>query len=242
MGGMVHGNSFSIYSGQVMGMFGLFGSGRTETGKVIARVLKRSLLYPGSIVFDCVPLRYRVPVQAVADGIANVAEDRKVLSYLESTRIAEDTYLRVLASLRSNLRLERESAMNSVASEWSRRLSIRSIDRNAHVIELSGGNQQKVVFAGTLAQKPKLVISDEPTQSVDVGAIAQIHATINDLANQGVAVVVFSSCLPEIMSTAIGYLHVGPNALSRASTSGMRSRKASCTRQYTKGTGKTWNS
>jgi simple sugar transport system ATP-binding protein len=200
MGSIVHNNSFSIYSGQVTGMFGLIGSGRTETAKVIAGVLKRNLLHGGSIIFDDVPVRYRVPAQAVADGIAYVTEDRKVEGYFESMSIAENIYLRMLASLRSNLGLVRKSEMNAVASDWSKRLSIRAIDSNANVIELSGGNQQKVVIAGALAQKPKLVIFDEPTRGVDVGAIAEIHATINDLANQGVAVMVISSYLPEIMN------------------------------------------
>src|SRR5690606_37018215 len=85
---------------------------------------------------------------------------------------------------------------------WTERLNVRAIDGNAKVIELSGGNQQKVVVAKALVQQPKLIIFDEPTRGVDVGAIAEIHAVINDLADSGLAVVVISSYLPEIMNLA----------------------------------------
>lgn len=87
-----------------------------------------------------------------------------------------------------------------MAAEWSKKLNIKAINSNARVIELSGGNQQKVVIARALVQKPKIVIFDEPTRGVDVGAIAEIHQLINELADQGIAVVVISSYLPEIMN------------------------------------------
>ena len=89
-----------------------------------------------------------------------------------------------------------------VAEEWTKSLKIRTIDPDAKVIELSGGNQQKVVIAKALIQKPRLVIFDEPTRGVDVGAIAEIHSFINRLADDGIAVVVVSSYLPEILTLA----------------------------------------
>jgi simple sugar transport system ATP-binding protein len=89
--------------------------------------------------------------------------------------------------------------MKTIAAEWIGALGIRAINGDARVIELSGGNQQKVVVAKALAQKPKLVIFDEPTRGVDVGAIAEIHQLINRLADQGIAVLVISSYLPEIL-------------------------------------------
>jgi simple sugar transport system ATP-binding protein len=94
----------------------------------------------------------------------------------------------------------RMSEISALAGEWTRALNIRAIDSNARVIELSGGNQQKVVIAKSLAQKPKLVIFDEPTRGVDVGAIAEIHQLIARLANDGLAVIVISSYLPEILN------------------------------------------
>ena len=87
-----------------------------------------------------------------------------------------------------------------LAAEWTQRLGVRAIDSGARVIELSGGNQQKVVIAKSLIQKPELVIFDEPTRGVDVGAIVEIHRFVNDLADDGVAVVVISSYLPEVLA------------------------------------------
>ncbi len=92
------------------------------------------------------------------------------------------------------------SEVRDMAKDWIKRLNIRAINSNARVIELSGGNQQKVVIARALVQKPKVVIFDEPTRGVDVGAIAEIHHLINELADSGIAVVVISSYLPEIMN------------------------------------------
>src|SRR5262249_57043453 len=89
--------------------------------------------------------------------------------------------------------------MQALAADWRGRLNIRAITGNARVVELSGGNQQKVVIGKGLIQKPRLVIFDEPTRGVDVGAIAEIHHFINALADDGLAVVVISSYLPEIM-------------------------------------------
>jgi simple sugar transport system ATP-binding protein len=90
--------------------------------------------------------------------------------------------------------------MRDLAASWTRKLNIRTLDSDARVIELSGGNQQKVVIAKALVQKPKLVIFDEPTRGVDVGAIAEIHQLIGSLADEGLAVIVISSYLPEILS------------------------------------------
>ena len=90
--------------------------------------------------------------------------------------------------------------MRALADQWTKALNIRAINSNARVIELSGGNQQKVVIAKSLVQKPKLIIFDEPTRGVDVGAIAEIHQFINRLADEGLAVVVISSYLPEVMN------------------------------------------
>jgi simple sugar transport system ATP-binding protein len=86
-----------------------------------------------------------------------------------------------------------------VAGQWTKSLNIKAINQDARVVELSGGNQQKVVVAKSLAQLPKLTIFDEPTRGVDVGAIAEIHQLINRIADEGLAVVVISSYLPEIL-------------------------------------------
>lgn len=199
MGAMVRNTSFSIYEGQITGLFGLVGSGRTETAKVIAGALKRDFLRGGEIEFDGRPVRYNTPRPAVRDGIVYVTEDRKLEGFFETMSIAENLFSGHLAAGLDRSAVVSRREMSALAETWSRALSIRSINSDARVIELSGGNQQKVVIGKTLVQKPRLVIFDEPTRGVDVAAIAEIHHLIEKLADEGLAVVVISSYLPEIL-------------------------------------------
>ena len=199
MGAAVKNNSFSVFSGQITGIFGLIGSGRTETAKVVAGVLKRDFFHGGQVRLDGKPVRYRVPRPAVRDGIVYVTEDRKVEGFFETMSIAENIYLGAVAGGCTKSATISMSEMRAVAAQWTKSLNIKAINQDARVVELSGGNQQKVVVAKSLAQLPKLIIFDEPTRGVDVGAIAEIHQLINRIADEGLAVVVISSYLPEIL-------------------------------------------
>jgi simple sugar transport system ATP-binding protein len=200
MGRMVRNTSFSVYAGQITGVFGLIGSGRTESLKVVAGVLKRNFFHGGIVRLLGRPVRYRTPRPAVKAGIAYVTEDRKVEGIFETMSIAESIHIGALAASRGRSWLISRREMRALAARWTEALSIRSINANARVLELSGGNQQKVVIAKALVQDPRIVIFDEPTRGVDVGAIAEIHQIINDLADQGLAVVVISSYLPEVLN------------------------------------------
>ncbi len=200
MGKVVRNTSFTIYAGQITGIFGLIGSGRTETAKIIAGVAKRDFFHGGEIHLFGRSVRYRVPRPAVLDGVCYVTEDRKVEGFFETMSIAENLHMGELASTQSKGFIVRMAQMRALAEEWTRKLDIKAINGNARVIELSGGNQQKVVIAKSLVQKPKVIIFDEPTRGVDVGAIAEIHQLINRLADDGLAVVVISSYLPEILN------------------------------------------
>jgi simple sugar transport system ATP-binding protein len=200
MGNVVKNTSFSIYAGQITGMFGLIGSGRTETAKIIAGVVKRNFFNGGEIYLRDRLVRYRVPRQAMQDGIVYVTEDRKIEGFFETMTIAENLHMGALAAGNTKSAVFNMTEMRMLADEWTKALNIRAINSNARVIELSGGNQQKVVISKSLVQKPKVIIFDEPTRGVDVGAIAEIHAFINKLAQDGLAVVVISSYLPEIMN------------------------------------------
>jgi simple sugar transport system ATP-binding protein len=202
MGMMVRNNSFSVFAGQITGVFGLVGSGRTETFKVVAGVLKRDYLHGGKVVFNGRPVRYRVPAKAIAAGIAYVTEDRKVDGFFETMSISRNIYTGLLAKLRGRRKLVRGGEENAVGSKWIKSLNVRAVNEDAKVIELSGGNQQKVVIAKSLAQEPELIIFDEPTRGVDVGAVAEIHQIIRGLADAGKAVVVISSYLPEVLTLA----------------------------------------
>lgn len=200
VGSMVRNTSFSVFAGQITGVFGLIGSGRTETFKVIAGVIKRDFRYGGKILFNEKAVRYRVPAPAVSAGIAYITEDRKVDGFFETMTIPRNIYVGSLAKIGARRHLVRTREEKTIGATWRERLKIRSVTPGAKVIELSGGNQQKVVIAKSLIQNPEVVIFDEPTRGVDVGAVAEIHELINQLAEQGLAVVVISSYLPEIMT------------------------------------------
>ena len=200
MAAMVKNNSLSVFAGQVTGVFGLVGSGRTETFKVVAGVIKRDLMHGGEILLHGRPVRYLVPAPAVRDGIVYVTEDRKIEGFFETQSIAGNVYLGLLAKLRGRRPLVSKSEAARVGKAWIEKLGIKAIGQDVKAIELSGGNQQKVVIAKSLVQEPELIIFDEPTRGVDVGAIGEIHQLINRLADEGKAVVVISSYLPEVMA------------------------------------------
>jgi simple sugar transport system ATP-binding protein len=200
MGNVVRNNSFTVYGGQITGIFGLIGSGRTETAKIIAGIYKRRFFHGGEVLLNGRPVRYRVPRPAVRDGIVYVTEDRKIEGFFETMSIAENLYEGLLVAGLNRSSVVSMSEMRELAERWTKTLNIRAINSNARVIELSGGNQQKLVIAKALVQKPKLIIFDEPTRGVDVGAIAEIHQLINRLADEGLAVLVISSYLPEVLN------------------------------------------
>ncbi len=199
-GNTVKNMSFSAYAGEVTGIGGLIGSGRTEVAKVIAGEVKRNWLNGGMIYLNGKSIRYRLPRQAIRDGIAYVTEDRKLNGFFETMNIAENIYIGKSVAREGRRLLHSSVRQSSVAQEWIDRLQIRAISRNVKVKELSGGNQQKVVIVKSLVQKPNVIIFDEPTRGVDVGAIEEIHLFIRKLARDGATVIVISSYLPELLS------------------------------------------
>ena len=200
MAPMVKNNSLSVFAGQITGVFGLVGSGRTETFKIVAgRAQARLLLRRRDLPARQAGALPRA-APAVRDGIAYVTEDRKVEGFFETMSIARNIYLGLMAKFPSGRALLSRREATKVGRDWIEKLNIRAIGDEASVVELSGGNQQKVVIAKSLVQEPDLIIFDEPTRGVDVGAIVEIHQLINRLADEGKAVVVISSYLPEIMA------------------------------------------
>jgi simple sugar transport system ATP-binding protein len=200
MQNQVRNTSFSIFAGQVTGIFGLVGSGRTETARIIAGVVKRDAFHGGDIRLGDRSIRYRTPRAAVNDGIVYVTDDRKGDGFFETMSVADNLYIGQISSRESHGILAKRNEKQTLAARWTKKLNIRALSEDSRVIELSGGNQQKVVIAKGLVQNPKLVIFDEPTRGVDVGAIAEIHQLISALADVGLAVIVISSYLPEILS------------------------------------------
>jgi ABC-type sugar transport system ATPase subunit len=202
MGMAVKNMSFSVYAGEVVGIAGLIGSGRTEIAKVIYGALKRNLVNGGTIRLRGKPIRYRVPRQAINDGIAYITEDRKANGFFETMIVDDNVYIGKLATRLGWSFLLSRTRRSKLANYWVERLKISALQRKAKIVELSGGNQQKVVLAKTLAQDPSIIFFDEPTRGVDVGTIPHIHAEIRRLADEGKAVVVISSYLPEILAVS----------------------------------------
>jgi simple sugar transport system ATP-binding protein len=198
MGSMVNNMSFSVFPGEITGIAGLIGSGRSEVAKVIMGHTKRNF-GGGRIWLDGREVRYSLPAQAVADGIAYVSEDRKLDGFFETMSVEENIGLGWLAKFGRGRTLAPVRAMRELARDWQARLSIRGIGTGQPVLNLSGGNQQKVVIAKSMVQQPRLVIFDEPTRGVDVGAIAEIRQIIRSVADGGAGVILISSYLPEIL-------------------------------------------
>ncbi len=200
MQNFVRNSSFSIFAGQVTGVFGLVGSGRTEMARIIAGVAKRDFFHGGDVRLENKSVRYQTPRAAVGDGVVYVTEDRKGDGFFETMSVAENIYIGKISSRQSHGLMASTSEREALAAAWRKKLNIRALSGDSRVIVLSGGNQQKVVIAKALVQKPRLIIFDEPTRGVDVGAIAEIQHLISALADEGLAVVVISSYLPEILS------------------------------------------
>ena len=213
MQNQVRNTSFSIFAGQVTGVFGLVGSGRTETARIIAGVLKRDAFHGGDIRLGDRSVRYRTPRTAVGDGVVYVTEDRKGDGLLRDHVGRGQHLYRADRGPQIAWDLARRSEKQALAAHWTKKLNIRALSSDARVIELSGGNQQKVVIAKSLVQNPKLIIFDEPTRGVDVGAIAEIHHLIGALADDGLAVVrhfVLLAGDPEPVGSHPGF-EAGPN-------------------------------
>jgi ribose transport system ATP-binding protein len=180
-----------LHAGEILGVAGLQGSGRTELAKAIfgADPIDR-----GTLELDGEPRRISSPRAAVAAGIGFVTEDRKAEGLALAQPIRDNVTL-AWRSLRRSLRRDRELDVGSLVKA----VELRFRGLGQEVRFLSGGNQQKVVLAKWLATEPRLVIFDEPTRGIDVGAKAGIHDLIRGLANEGVAVIMISSELPEVI-------------------------------------------
>jgi len=171
------------------------GAGRTELARVLLGVTPADA---GEMLFNGQRIAVRSPEEAVARGIAYVPEDRRRHGVILEMPVAANMTMAIHRRLfpRTWLRL---GAERQLALEYLRALDVQVSGPDAPVLQLSGGNQQKVALARWLATKPKLLILDEPTQGVDVGAKSEIHKIIRRLAKEGLAVLMISSDLPEVL-------------------------------------------
>ncbi len=195
-------NAFSdinleVYRGQVLGFAGLVGSRRTDVGMALFGVEPAD---SGEIIFGGKAARIRSPEQALRLGIAYMTEDRRQIGLTMPMSIATNITLPMLHKYLSRLGLVKPKDEEVTAEQYRQRLSIRAPSVHEQVGRLSGGNQQKVMLSKWLNTQPQLLILDEPTRGIDVGAKAEVHHIINDLAAQGLGIILISSDMPEIMA------------------------------------------
>ncbi|WP_412057276.1 sugar ABC transporter ATP-binding protein [Bartonella sp. DGB2] len=196
-GTALHDITFDVRAGEILGVAGLVGAGRSE----IARCIFGADPYAaGTFELDGAPYRPRDPLHALEQGIALVPEDRKREGAILGLPIGDNLSLSCLSTLkRWGVFIDRPKEKALIES-YQRLLKIKMTDPSQEVRKLSGGNQQKVILARCMAQHPRILIVDEPTRGVDVGAKSEVHQVLFDMAKQGVAVIVISSDLPEVMA------------------------------------------
>ena len=189
--------SFSVHAGEVLGVAGLLGAGRTE---LLEAIFGASPVPPsGTIRLEQTPVHFTHPDHAITAGIAMVTEDRKALGLFDRMTVAENITIRRLPALTIGPFVNPRAERNAV--QWSiEELAIKTAGGDAPVTSLSGGNQQKCILARWLLIEPKVLLLDEPTRGIDVGAKAEIYALIRKLVSQGRAIIMTSSELPELLA------------------------------------------
>jgi len=194
--GNIAGIHFEVRAGEVLGVAGLIGAGRSEILNALFGVNRRT---SGQVLLDGKPLSIGRPADAIAAGIGFVTEDRKSQGLVLGLSLRENVTLVHLGKYARGGIINRKAEERAVKKLMDE-LQIRARDAELEVKALSGGNQQKVVFAKWLAKAPKVLLLDEPTRGVDVGGKAEIYHTINRLAAAGTAIVMVSSELPEVLA------------------------------------------
>ncbi len=199
--------SFKVHQGEILGIAGLMGAGRSEIMRTIFGLEPAS---SGQIYLHNQAFKIKTPLQAIQNGIGFITENRRDEGLVLDFSISDNI------SLASTTQLSKYGIINSqleseFVADLAQRLAVKMSSAQLAVKQLSGGNQQKVVIAKWVGIKPQLLIMDEPTRGVDVGAKREIYQLMNDLTSQGVAIIMVSSELPEVlgMSDRIVVIHEG---------------------------------
>ncbi len=206
-GGISEPISLTVHEGEILGVSGLVGAGRTELAETLFGLRP---CFSGTMLVDGEPVSFRNPNQAIKAGVVLVPEDRKRHGLVLEDTIEHNFSLPNLDTL-SHAQLVNQREERVLAEELRTKLSVRTSGVSKTVGLLSGGNQQKVVLGKWLARKPRVLIVDEPTRGVDVGAKSEIYALLDQLAAEGTAILMISSDLEEIlgMSDRVAVLHEG---------------------------------
>lgn len=191
--------SFKLYRGEVLGLTGLVGAGRTEVARAIYGIEAAD---SGTITIEGKKVHVRSAPEGLKNGIAYLPEDRRSQGIIQAQSINNNITIAALNQLKNRLGLLSASKEQALTDEMIEKIDIRPKIPEMLAGKLSGGNQQKVVFGKWLATSPKVLIVDEPTVGVDIGAKTEIHRLLWDLAEQGIGVIMISSELPEILAVS----------------------------------------
>lgn len=187
--------NFDLYKGEILGFYGLVGSGKTEIAKAVYGYDKST----GEIIVNSIPMHTRSVISRIRQGLAMAPEERRTEGLFTQLSIKENIPLMNIKKI-SNNGLLISSKEKKLATEYIKKIKIAARNENQIVASLSGGNQQKVVFSKCIASDCSILMLDEPTRGVDVGAKEEIYSIVRDLSrNEGVSIVIFSSELPEIL-------------------------------------------
>jgi rhamnose transport system ATP-binding protein len=190
--------SFEVRAGEIVALAGLVGAGRTEVARAVFGIDRYDA---GTVTFQGARLPGRRPQAAIAAGMGFVPEDRRKQGLVMNLSVARNITL-TLRHRFATAGLINGAAERRAAQDWSKRLQVKTGSQEHAVSTLSGGNQQKVVLAKWLATDPQLLIIDEPTRGIDVGTKSEVHRLISDLAGRGIAILMISSELPEVLGMA----------------------------------------
>ena len=188
---------FELREGEVLGFAGLVGAGRTDVGLSLFGIAPPDR---GIVEMRGRRLSVHSPRQALRAGIAYLSEDRRQLGLSLPQSVTANITLATLRKYVTRLRLLDRSAERAVASDFRDKLTIRTPSLDTPVEQLSGGNQQKTMLAKWLNAEPSVLILDEPTRGIDVGAKAEVHQIVDELAGSGMAIILISSDLPEVLA------------------------------------------
>jgi ABC-type sugar transport system ATPase subunit len=191
--------SFTLGAGEILGFAGLLGSGRTAVARAIFGADRTDA---GRVLLNGAPFRAATPREAIAAGLAYVPEDRKTLGLFLRLSAERNVAAAALGRFTNRMRVLEPERLRRTATQLLTHLDVRPPDPDRQVGTLSGGNQQKVLLARWLAARPRVLIADEPTRGVDVGAKARIHRHLQELAEAGLGIILISSDLPELLALA----------------------------------------
>jgi ribose transport system ATP-binding protein len=188
--------SLTVRKGEIVGLAGLVGAGRTELVRLICGVDR---LATGEVFIEGQSVKIKSPADAVRYGIGWVPEDRKLHGLILGMDVQENMTMAILQRISNLIGVVKQKEAKKVANHYVEALSIATPGLTQTVRNLSGGNQQKVVLAKWLSTRPKLLIMDEPTRGIDIGAKAEVHALMSQLSKQGIGILMISSEMPEII-------------------------------------------